>query len=291
MTELVVKPKNSPNSPRGRVHSIHYELSYLKQGTIDPAKPVVVLLHGFPGDATSWQGVMPAITTYPVIAFDMLGNGESDKPWPADTSVWGHADALNLALRDMGLQQIILVGYDLGGGVAQVLATRLMPELVRGLVLISSGAYQYAYNPNWPLPEMDKKQDPELPMHTKVEDLANELRQTIPQGSAKGLSDDALGALVNPWLSELGKELFFQQIRKLVPYYLNAVAPDLKYLTVPTLIIWGEKDTLFPQQWGIRLNRNIPNSQLKVVPGAGHLILHDAPDQVGRLVADFVAKL
>ncbi|MBA3825685.1 MAG: alpha/beta fold hydrolase, partial [Ktedonobacterales bacterium] len=77
MTELVIKPKNSPTNPRGRVHTIHYELSYLHKGTIDPTAPVVVLLHGFPGDATVWGPVMDAITKYPVIAFDLLGFGES----------------------------------------------------------------------------------------------------------------------------------------------------------------------------------------------------------------------
>ncbi len=293
MTELVVKPQNSPDSPRGRVHTIHYELSYIKQGMIDPAQPVVVLLHGFPGAATQWQPVLPTLTKYPVLAFDMLGFGESDKPWPADVSVWGHADALNLALRDMGLQQIILVGYDLGGGVAQILATRLLPELVRGLVLISTPAYQNSYNPNWPLPDMEKQQDPELPMHTPVAQLADQLRQTLPQASANpsSISGATLDALVNPWLSDLGKELFYQQIRKLVPYYLNAVASDLDHLTCPTLIVWGEKDTLYPQQWGVRLNRNIPNSQMQVVRGAGHLILNDAPDAVARLVADFLAHV
>jgi pimeloyl-ACP methyl ester carboxylesterase len=288
MTELVEKPKNAPNSPRGRVHTIHYELSYLKQGTIDPAQPVVVLLHDFPGDATNWQPVLPALTRYPVLAFDMLGFGESERPWPADVSVWGHADALNLALRDMGLQQVILAGVGLGGGVAQVLATRLLAERVRGLALIDSEAYQYAFNANWPLTDMEKQQDPELPMHTPVDQFEAALRQTVPQASAKGLSGAALDALVKPWLSDLGKELFYQQIRKLVPYYLNAVADDLTHLTCPTLIIWGEKDTIFPQQWGVRLARNIPNAQLQVIPGAGHLILNDAPDQVAKLLSDFI---
>ena len=292
MPELVVKPRNAPDSPRGRVHTIHYELSYLHQGLVNAAAPVVVLLHDFPGDATSWQHIMPAITKYPVLAFDMLGNGASDKPWPADVSVWGHADALNLALRDMGVQKVILVGYGLGGGVAQVLATRLMPELTRGLVLIDSIAYNYSYNPDWPLTEMEKRQDPELPLHFSVEQLASELRQTVPQGSANpaSISGAALDALVQPWLSDLGKEVFFQQIRKLVPSYLNAVGADIAHISCPTLLVWGERDTIVPLKWGERLHRAIAGSQLQIVSGAGHLILNDAPDAVARIVSDFIAK-
>jgi pimeloyl-ACP methyl ester carboxylesterase len=293
MTELIERPRNNPASPRGRVHSIHYELSYLHQGIVDPAAPVVVLLHGFPGDATVWKAVMPAITTHPVLAFDLLGNGESDKPWPADTSVWGHADALNLAMRDMGLQQVILVGYDLGGGVAQVLATRLMPERTRGLALVASNAFQHTNSPDWPLTEMEKRKDPEVPRHTSVDDLAAALRATVPGGSAhpESLTGAALEALVTPWLSELGKEIFFQQIQKMAPFYLNAVAADLAHLTCPTTIIWGERDTIFPPIWGERLKRAIPNATLTTIPSAGHLVLHDAPDHVGQALARFVTGI
>ena len=293
MTELVIKPKNSPASPRGRVHTIHYELSYIHKGTIDPAAPVVVLLHGFPGDATVWQPVMDAITKYPVVAFDMLGFGESDKPWPADTSVWGHADALNLAIRDMGLQQVILVGYDLGGGVAQVLATRLLSEQVRGLVLIDSYAFQNSYNPTWPLADMEKGMDPELPFHTTPEELVAQLRQSFPQATANPdkLTGAALDRYLQPYSNEIGKEMFYQQVRKLTPYYLNAVAANLAAIAAPTLVIWGEKDAIFPPKWGERLRRTIPSSRLQIVPGAGHLILNDAPDRVASLVANFIAEV
>lgn len=291
--ELVVKPHLPADSPRGRVHTIHYQLSYLKQGTVNPAAPVVVLLHGFPGNATIWQHIMPAITTYPVLAFDLLGNGESDKPWPADVSVWGHADALNMALRDLGLQQVILVGYGLGGGVAQVLATRLMPELVQGLVLIDTVAYQNSFNPHWPLAEMVKSQDPELPFHTQPDQIAADLRATVPQGSARpnSITGVALDMYVTPWATAHGKEILFQQVRQLIPLYLNAVGADLAHLAAPTLIIWGEQDSIVPLQWGKRLQRDIPQSRLEIVPGAGHLILNDAPEQVGKLVQQFVAQV
>ncbi|MGL1664136.1 alpha/beta fold hydrolase, partial [Vibrio parahaemolyticus] len=80
----------------------------------------------------------------------------------------------------------------------------------------------------------------------------------------------------------------FQQIRQLTPYYLNAVASDLPRLTVPTSIIWGERDSVMPVKLGQRLNRAIPGSTLTVIPGAGHLILNDAGPQVGKALADFL---
>ncbi len=279
---------------RGRVHTIHYEMSYIRQGRPDGSDtPVIVLLHDFPGDATLWQSVMPALTAYPVLAFDLLGFGQSDRPWPADTSVWGHADAINLALREMGVRRVIPAGFGLGGGIAQILATRLAPDLVRGMALISSQAFQYAFQANWPMTEMAKRQDPEAAMHTPTAEVEADLRRTIPQGSADpaSISGAALDRYVKPWLDDLGKEVLFQQVRNLVPYYLNAVGDDLRHIDAPTLIVWGERDTVLPVRLGHWLNRTIPGSQMVVVPNAGHLMLNDAPAAVARALADFTARL
>jgi len=299
MSQTPTQPRSSTtgtgtSGTRGTVHTIHYHLSFIQQGDLtDHTQPVVVFLHGFPGDATKWDSVLPAVTSHPALAFDLLGYGQSDRPWPADTSVWGHGDSLNLALRALDLQRIILVGYGLGGGVAQVLATRLIPELVKGLVLIDSIGYQYSFHPNWPLSDMAKSQDPELPFHTKPEDLIAQLRETLPQASANpsSISGALLDSYLKPWSDDLGKEVFYEQVRRLVPYYLNAVAADLPQIACPTLLVWGEHDTIVPLKIGQRLQRNIPGSRLEVVPGVGHLILDDAPARVAQLVADFVAKI
>jgi len=291
MTDIGSVPRIAKSGERGIVNSVHYNLSYVAQGDIRTDAPVVVLLHGFPGDATVWQKVTPAFSNFPGIAFDLLGNGQSDRPWPADTSVWGHADVINLALRSLELQHIILVGYGLGGGVAQVLATRLLPELVHGLVLIDSFAYQHSFNENWPLTDMTKRQDPEAPRHTSLADLEAALRQTIPQGAVNFLSAETLAAYVAPFQSEIGKEMLFQQISKLTPYYLNAVASDLSHIAAPTLIIWGEKDNVFAPKIGQQLQRQIPNSTLEIIPNAGHLVLNDAPERVGSSINAFLTQL
>jgi pimeloyl-ACP methyl ester carboxylesterase len=293
MLETFERPRLAADGQRGSVHTIHYTLSYWVKGTVDPTKPVVVFLHGFPGDATIWEPALVSFTAYPALVFDLLGNGQSDHPWPADTSVWGHADALNLALRALQLEQVILVGYGLGGGIAQLLATRLMPELIKGLVLIDSVAFQYSFNPDWPLPDMKRRQDPEAWMHTSLDELSSSLRATIPSASANpgAFNSVALDAYVRPYLTDIGKAVFFQQIIQLVPSYLNAVADDLAHLGIPTLVIWGEKDAILPVKLGQRLQRTIPGAQLEIVPGSGHLILNDAPDRVGELVNRFATQI
>ena len=102
---------------------------------------------------------------------------------------------------------------------------------------------------------------------------------------------DVLDAYVEPWDSELGKELLFQHIRLLLPNYSNSVSSDLKTMGKPALIIWGEKDAQIPLKYAQRLHREIAESRLVIVPDAGHMILFDAPEQVASALSDFVGRL
>ena len=276
---------------RDIVRSIHYTLSYVAQNTERGPQGAIVLLHDLPGGAFVWEQVMPALaaTGRAVYAFDMLGFGQSDKPWPADTSIWGHADCLTYAFRALGLTDITLVGFGLGGGVAQTLATRLYRDNVARLALINSYAYEYAFAPNWPFPEMAKHQDPEMAHHMKVEEEQAELRQTLPAGAAGSLSAERLNAYLAEWNSDLGKNVIMQQVRNMLPLYMNSVATDVVTLDRPLLLIWGERDTVTPLALGQRIASEARQARLEVIPGAGHLILDEAPDRVATLLASFAS--
>lgn len=276
---------------RGSVRTIHYSLSYTVRNADAGPDGAIVLLHDLPGGAFTWGDVVPQLEAAgrAVYAFDMLGYGQSEHPWPSDTSIWGHADSLSYAFDALRLRDIVLVGFGVGGAVAQVLATRLFREHVAQLVLIDSYAYEYAFAPNWPLPEMVKRQDPEAPRHTPLDQLLSDLRSTLPQASArpKFLAGSKLDAYVNEWNSEIGKEMLFQHIRLMLPSYSNAVSSYVRKLEVPVLLIWGELDEVTPRWLGERLQREIPGSRMEIVPNAAHLVLDDAPDAVGKLIVEF----
>lgn len=279
---------------RGFVRTIHYNLSYIVRNPERGGAGAIVLLHDLPGGAYTWSDVLPALdaTGRAVYAFDMLGYGQSEYPWPSDTSVWGHADSLTYAFQALGLIDIVLIGVGVGAATAQVLATRTYYGKVAKLVLINSYAYEYAFAPNWPLPDMEKRHDPEAPKHTPLDAVLADLRATLPQGSAKPnfLAGSKLDAYINPWNGEIGKEMLFQHVRLMLPLYLNSVGSDLKRLTIPVQIVWSEQDNITPLELGRRLAREIPGATLNTITGAGHLILDDAPDAVARLLADFARR-
>lgn len=277
---------------RDIVRSIHYTLSYTVRNAAAGPRGAIVLLHDLPGGAFVWEPVMAALaaTGRAVYAFDMLGYGQSDKPWPSDTSVWGQADCLSYAFKTLELDDIILVGFGVGGGVAQTLATRLYRDGVARLALINSYAYQMAFAPDWPLPEITKHQDLEAPLHFSEEQVAQELRQTLSAGSAGKLSAARVDAYVAEWGGKLGKNMLLQHVRLLNSLYMNAVASDVIKLDIPLLLIWGERDSVTPLALGQRIAREAKHATLETVAGAGHLILDDAPDQVGQLLARFAGQ-
>jgi len=253
----------------------------------------IVLLHDLPAGAFTWESIMPSLggQNRAVYAIDMLGFGHSDHPWPADTSVWGQADMLLYLLRELNLTNIVLVGIGLGGGVAQILTTRLYREQVAAVVLINTICYQQSFTANWPFPDMKKRQDVEAPKEISVEDMISDLRTNLPlavqnQSRFKDVIDD----YVMQWDSEVGKEVLYQHIRQLTSSDVNSVSSDLQVVNKPMLIIWGENNDVVPLKYAKRLNREIKGSHLVTVPGAGHMILFDAPGNVADAINNFVGQ-
>ena len=288
------KSEVSKAPERQTAHVIHYTLSYVVQGSEHGTDGAIVLLHDIPSGAFVWADVMPQLASLnrAVYAIDMLGYGQSDHPWPADTSNWGHADGLKMLFEQLNLTNIILVGHGLGGSVAQVLATRLSRERVAALVLVDSTCYEHGFAENWPLTEMKKRQDYDAPKETKVEDMMKDLRETLPNGSENPQRfGKSMGDYIGQWDSELGKEVLFQHIRLLNPNYTNSVASDLRVMGKSALIIWGEKDQQMPLKLAQRLHRNIPDSRLVIIPDAGHMVLFDAPGAVASALVDFSGNL
>ena len=221
----------SSTQERHNAHVIHYNLSYILQGAEWGTDGAIVLLHDIMGGAFTWRDVLPLLAPIKraVYVIDMLGYGESDHPWQSDTSIWGHADCLSFLFEQLNLTNMVLVGHGIGGGVAQVLATRLSRERVAALVLIDTIAYTYTFAPDWPLPEMKEQQDPDRPKETKLEDMIHALQETLPHATQyPDRFKQSMDEWISPWKSEVGKELLFQHIRLLHPDYSNSVASDLK---------------------------------------------------------------
>jgi pimeloyl-ACP methyl ester carboxylesterase len=99
-----------------------FRLAYERSGS----GPSVVLLHGWPGDHTDWDQLIPRLTDVAdVLAPDLRGFGRSDK-YEADPeeiySAHGQARAVAALMDELGLKDAVVAGYDVGGAVSQTIA-------------------------------------------------------------------------------------------------------------------------------------------------------------------------
>ena len=245
---------------RKRVRISGGELSFIDYGE----GPAVVLLHGFPTSSFLWVELVPLLAmSMRVIAPDLLGYGGSDAPADADVSLPAQTRYVRELLAAQGIGEFAVVGHDLGGGIAQILA---VSGGVRTLVLIDSIAF--GTRP-WPLA-------------TTVDGwfdraLAHPDRQT----------EELRGALLAPFAGEGGRE----SLQRLSRARDGGALPgesELARIDVPTLLLWGEDDPFNPVALAERLNEAIVSSSLALLPGCSHLLTHDAPEAVTQLLFQFL---
>ncbi len=250
-------------------HHVHY----LAQG---PAGgPVVVLVHGLGGQGEDWQNLAPyfAKAGFRVYTPDLLGYGRSEKPADFSYSVHDEAEIVTGFLDALGLKQVDLGGWSMGGGVAQHVALR-HPERVRHLMLFDSVGVTFkpAWNvrlflPNTPA-ELDQLNALLMPHPPKTpEFVARDIIRVSKQRA--WLIDRAIGSM------STGHDA------------TDSLLPELK---MPVLLVWGAEDSITPLSLGETMHRLVPHSELDVIPGCGHLAPAQCTAQIGPKVVEFVKR-
>jgi 2-hydroxymuconate-semialdehyde hydrolase len=244
--------------------------------------PPVLLLHGFPTSSFLWRREVWLLAQgMRVIAPDLLGYGQSDKPSDADLSEPAQAGYIRELLGQLGIGELALVGHDLGGAVAQMLA--LDGGLhVRTLILLDSACFDA-----WPIEGVRMLQQAASDQETAdfVEGIVS---LTFDLGvKHRGFVDESsLRGYLEPWREE--PAAFFRAARAISGRGLAGRDADLKALDIPTFLIWGEDDPFLPSELGERLQETMEGSTLALLPGCSHFITDDAPTTVGPLIYEFL---
>src|SRR3954447_18991510 len=212
--------------------------------------PAILLIHGIAGSSETWAPVIDSLAEkYTVIAPDLIGHGESAKP-RGDYSLGAYASGIRDLLHAIGHERATVVGHSLGGGVAMQLAYQF-PEMCERLVLVSSGGLgrevsiflRAATLPGseWVLPLLASN-------------------GVLSAGGSVGNLLRSIGLRAGPDLQEMWKgfsslsdaearQAFIYTLRGIVdPGGQRVSARDRLYLaqTVPTMLIWGERDPIIP---------------------------------------------
>ncbi|WP_439025830.1 alpha/beta fold hydrolase [Haloarchaeobius sp. DT45] len=263
-------------------------LHYLSSG--DETAAPVVLLHGGGLDEAqlSWRHLVPGLAdSYHVIAPDLPGYGKSG-PASEQPSLQYYAQVLTEFLDELDLERVSLVGISMGGGVALQFATD-HPDRVSKLVLVDSyglgttvpgGRLAYWFT------RADRLNRALWWAFRKSDRLGRLSIRSITVTPDPDLAADAVVALRRP---DAGEAWHAFQRHEVTPTGLRTAFLDrLPTLDVPTLLVHGERDSMVPVDWAIRAHALLPDAELFVLPGCGHMPPRERPAAVEDRLRTFL---
>jgi pimeloyl-ACP methyl ester carboxylesterase len=255
--------------------NIYYEI----QGN-ETAKETLVFLNGLSQSTASWLLTTPYFKeNYKIILIDFIFQGQSDKTGDWRTFDQHANDVVNI-FNQLKEGKVIIVGLSYGSLVAQHMAVN-SPEHISKLVLISTFAnktpYFEAIELSWwralELGGYSLMLDIMLPSVLSENYFTNPLIPIDLMKQARQESIDDKQALFK--LMRATKER--EDYRK-----------KLVNIAIPTIVIQGEKDLLFPVHMAKEVSDSIPKSKLVIIPNAGHTLNLEAVPQMCKVIYDFI---
>jgi pimeloyl-ACP methyl ester carboxylesterase len=232
----------------------------------------VVLVHGLGVRAEEWTALAPYLVHagYRVYMPDLPGYGRSQKP--ADFSYSVHDEAVMVVefMDALGLKHVDLGGWSMGGGIVQHVALD-HPDSIRKLILFDA---------------VGLKEPPQFDTRLFTPENADQLfqLQTLlsphPVPLPRFIVRDVLKVSHrNEWVVK----------RAIASMLTGSDATDsiLPQLKMPVLIVWGSEDRIFPVSQAEKMHRLVPQSELDIVPGCGHLAPKECTAQIGPAVVAF----
>jgi pimeloyl-ACP methyl ester carboxylesterase len=253
--------------------------------------PVLLLLHGIATSSQTWERVAPLLSErFRLIAPDLLGHGESATP-RGDYSLGAHANGARDVLTALGHERATVIGHSLGGGIAMQFAYQF-PERCERLVLVSSGGLGREVHlllRAAALPGADYV----LPLLTlsRLLDVGRGVGRLLRRTPVMPDGDLAVLAQGFASLDNGGsRQAFLHTVRAVIePSGQRVSAHNRLALAalMPTLIVWGERDSIIPARHGVAAHDAMPGSRLEIFPGAGHMPHDDDPRRFAEVLTAF----
>ena len=240
---------------------------FIEEGEGEP----LVLLHGLFGALSNFGSLIEYFRQYNKVVVPILPLLDMDL---LSTSVGGLAKFVNKFIETRGYSNVHLLGNSLGGHVGLVYLIKNKPSQVKSLILTgSSGLFENGMGDSYP-----KRGDYEY-IRKKTE-----LTFYDPAMASKEIVDDVF-AITNNRLKVI------KIIALAKSAIRNNLGEELKEITIPTLLIWGNNDTVTPPFVAQEFNKLIPNSELHFIDKCGHAPMMEVPDEFNAILHKFLKKL
>jgi pimeloyl-ACP methyl ester carboxylesterase len=254
--------------------------------------PPVVLIHGMLNSSSHWRSVaLNLAREYTVIAPDLIGHGDSAAP-RGDYSLGAHAASIRDLLAAMGIDHASIVGHSLGGGVAMQFFYQF-PQRTERLVLISSGGLGHEVSPmlrTAALPGISALLSSTI--HPRLLGALMDAGRRLREREVRlGVYMQAIARALRPLENADARQAFLQTLRAVIDVHGQRVsATDRLYLleSMPTMIVWGERDNTIPLQHGREAHEAIPHSHFKTLPRAAHFPHLEDPEGLADALREFL---
>ena len=261
-------------------------LYYYAAGSRGSGEPVV-FLHGFPTSGHLWRDVVTQMPTgHRLVVVDLLGFGRSDPPGPHALTLEAHADRVVDMLDALNIERACVVGHDVGGGIAQLLAVHA-PARVSRLALIDSVGFA-----RWPRRDV-RLVRALMPITRRVPPswLLPIARAHLERGYIEPLrAAHSLSKYQRPFASTEGRDVLMQHLAALDARATRTLGSRLGELDIPTAVLWGAHDPFLPVSLGRQLAEAIPGATFEALPNASHFCPEEAPRPVATTIAALLAR-
>jgi pimeloyl-ACP methyl ester carboxylesterase len=275
----------------------------------DESRPLLLFVHGFPEFWREWEAQLRHFgRDHHAVAPDTRGINETERPLELEAYRARHmVEDLRALIAHLGQERCVLVGHDWGGAICWAFAMAHAP-LLRGMVMINAvhpGPYarELAHNPAQQAASayMNFFRTPEAEEALMKDGCAELLAMFADDGRLPGWFDAPTRAAYLAAWSQPGSVragLNYYRASPLHPPSGADPADGLLKLdksklqvSVPTLVIWGERDRFLLPGCLDGLDEVVPNLRIERIAQAGHWVVHEQPQRINRLIADFVAAL
>ncbi|RPF50096.1 alpha/beta fold hydrolase [Aquisalibacillus elongatus] len=238
-------------------------------------KPPIVLIHGYLASTYTYHKVLPLLQEhFSVLAIDLPGFGKSEKSKSFRYSFENYAKLVTACMDVFNISSAMLVGHSMGGQVVMNVA-KFSPERVLKLVLLNSSGYLKRANRllifSSYLPFFHRF----VHYHINKHDVKDVLKDVLYDHSL--IDEDMIEQYKRPIMDGNFPHSLIRLLRHREGDLSNE---ELNHLQVPALLLWGKQDKVVPLYIGEKLEKELPQANLKVYDKVGHLITDERPREV-----------
>lgn len=243
--------------------------------------PVVVLIHGLGLTRAVWQWLVPDLTRFRTLSYDLTGHGQTATP-QGQPALRDLAAQLAALLDHLEIDRAALVGFSLGGMVARRFAQDY-PQRTTALAILHS-AYRRAPDAQAAIEARVAQAETSGPAAT-VEAALERWYTDAARASRPDLMD-----LTRRWVMANDPQVY-PRLYRILANGVDEVSAPQPPITAPTLVLTADEDHGNSPEMSIAIATEIPRARLVILKGLRHMALAEDPQAVNRPVRDFLTEV